>query len=251
MIFTSLSSFDSLVSGKMDDILNIFSIEIIAALLLVVIGTISLLGRFFTSSGSSDTAVLLLGPCGSGKTSLFSHLRARPRPDTVTSQTVNRTVICLDEKKNQQKIEIIDYPGHPRLWAGAASIVPKVSKIIYLVDACKDPSCLKRVAEHLYDLLVLKNLPRSARMLICRNKTDGSVLIDDECLEATLNKEIDLLRKSRAQELEGENAADQFLGFDDEHAFDLKIHAPISIDFGSCSVVKSRISDIEKFLRSS
>ena len=182
----------------MDGFLNIFSIEIIAALLLVVIGTISVLRRFLTPSNSSETAVLLLGPCGSGKTSLYSHLRARPRADTVTSQTVNRTIICLDEKK---KVEIIDYPGHPRLWAEAASIVPQVSKIIYLVDACKDPCCLKRVAENLYDLLVLKNLPRSTRMLICRNKTDGSVLINQESLETTLNKEIDLLRKSRAQEL--------------------------------------------------
>ena len=228
-------------------------VELAATILVVLIATLYLLRwtyRFFFSNDSrheSDGIILLLGPCGSGKTSLF-YLWSRSDSGsqkpllTVTSQSVNRGHVL------PENLEVVDYPGHPRLWHGALSLVPRAHKIVFLIDATSNINTLKLVAESIYDVLVVKELSPSTRVLICRNKTDLKSAISQEDLVATLNKQIETLRKSRAQELEGDNAADQFLGFDDE-PFDLTLHSPISIEFGACSVRKGKIGDIERFLR--
>ena len=225
---------------------NVSYVELVAALLLVIIGSVALARWTFSAVTRSKKGdlILLLGPCGAGKTSLF-YKWSEPsltRPLTVTSQSANRG--------NFFNHQVIDYPGHPRLWHGVLALLPKTSRIVYLLDATADETQLKPIAENLYDLLVSKHLQSSrCRMLICLNKTDASKKSLQETLVA-LNKEMDTLRTSRAQELEGDNAADQFLGFEDE-PFDLKEHAPIKVEFGTCSVLKSRISEIETFIRCS
>jgi signal recognition particle receptor subunit beta len=67
-----------------------------------------------------NKAILLLGPCHSGKTVLFHHLRDGKFVETVTSMKETQEMFPLNEKywPNTQidaTITLVDYPGHERL----------------------------------------------------------------------------------------------------------------------------------------
>jgi signal recognition particle receptor subunit beta len=191
-------------------------------------------------NGAKADIALLLGPCDAGKTSLFLTWSMPGKlQKTVTSQSANRGRVLPN-----CALEIVDYPGHPRLWHGALAMLPRVHKIVYLIDSSAVD--VKSVSENLYDLMVSKNLRDDCKLLICRNKTDSrKKIICEDDLVKSINSEIEKLRKSRAQSLDGEQ--ENYLGLVDED-FDLRTHAPISVAFASSSVKSKRIEEIESFL---
>lgn len=218
-------------------------IEILVALALVVIATIYLITLVFGKSRHGPEVTLLVGPCGSGKTTLFYKWT---KPDmkvrTVTSQSVNRA------KYNNK--ELVDYPGHPRLRGGIGAILPRANRIVFLVDSAT-PSLdeYNLAAEFLYDLLVHPALRRDARMMIACNKSDLKCARDANEMKKILDLQIERLRKSRMEGfLEGDNAVDQYLGVDGEE-FDLVGHSPIPVEFATASVAQSKVSDIQVFIR--
>ena len=210
---------------------------LVGLLLLVLIFRTVFSGK---RNGSKGDIALLLGPCDAGKTSLFlSWSMPGKLQKTVTSQSPNRGRVLPN-----CALEIVDYPGHPRLWHGALSMLPRVHKIVYLIDSSAVD--VKSVSENLYDLMVSKNLREDCQLLICRNKTDSrKKIISQDDLVKSINSEIEKLRKSRAQSLDGEQ--ENYLGLVDEE-FDLRTHAPISVAFASSSVKSKKIDEIESFL---
>ena len=223
-------------------------VEIITALLLVLLVSLLLVRIVFARKASHRTPdlILLLGGCGSGKTSLFYRWSSPGHKiATVPSQTANRGKVLPNST-----LEVVDYPGHPRLRTGLAPLLARAGKIVYLVDAAAGIDSLKAVAEDIFGLLVAKTLRPDAQLLVCCNKADLPRAQSPSAVEKILNAEIERLRTSRTQELEGENAADNYLGVDDEK-FDIRSHAPVPVSFATCSVATGRIEDIESFLSSS
>ena len=219
--------------------------ELAAAALAILIATLLFVRVLFGGKGKrslprADLA-LIVGQSGSGKSALFFHWSMPgTKLQTITSQSTNRGKVlsgcCL---------EIVDFPGHPSLWQGALSLLPRAKKIVYLIDATADKVKLKAVAENLYDLLAAKTLRNDTQLLICRSKTDLKEAKPLESILKTVNDEIELLRTSRSRALEA-NEID-WLGVDDEK-FDLKTQCPIDVSFGSASLKNSDIGDIESFL---
>lgn len=220
-------------------------IDVLVTLIVVILATVFLLRKClvgYSSNRARGDLALILGPCGSGKTSLFMHWSLPgSKVKTVTSQSPNRGKVLTG-----CPLEIVDFPGHPRLWHGALSLLPRSQKIVYMIDSTSTD--LKVVAESLYDIFVARGLRSDCKLMICRNKTDLSKsCMSESDIVSTLTSEIEKLRKSRSQALDGENAHEQYLGVLDE-PFDISLHAPIDVTFGSSSVTTNKIAEIESFL---
>jgi signal recognition particle receptor subunit beta len=220
-------------------------IDIIVAVIVIAFATMLLLRKCVFGKSSNRTRgdlALVLGPCGSGKTTLFMRWSLpNSQVKTVTSQSANRGKVLTG-----CPLEIVDFPGHPRLWHGALSLLPRAQRVVFIIDATS--SDMKAVAESLYDIFVAQGLRDDCKLMICRNKTDISKsCVSESQLVNTINTEIEILRKSRPQALDGENGHDQYLGVLDE-PFDISLHAPIDVSFGSSSVAKNKIAEIESFL---
>jgi signal recognition particle receptor subunit beta len=219
--------------------------EILIAAIAIIIGTVVLLGIFVAGkkavSYKKGDLGLILGPCGAGKTSLFYRWSLPETAiKTVTSQAPMRGRVLKGSS-----IEIVDFPGHPRLRHGALSLLPRSQKIVFLLDSTSKD--LKVAAEQLFDVFVSKELRTDAKLLICRNKVDLRNSKSESVLLGELNDEFEKLRGSRAQQLDGDSAHDQYLGVADE-PFDIKVHCPIDVEFGSISVAKGDLNDVEAFL---
>ncbi len=223
---------------------NLNSSGILIAVIIILVTLFLLVKTRKGSKGLSDVT-LLMGPSGSGKTSLFYSWALKGTKDikTVTSQSINRGMF-LDKCDT----EVIDCPGHPRLKIMGLKFVPRAKNIVYLIDG-NDPESIRSAGEQIYDILIAKGLRASTRMLLCKNKTDAQKCVSTERMLELINSEIEKLRTSRAQELEGDNAVDHYIGEEGE-PFDILTHAPIDVQVASSSVKKRQTSEIESFLHS-
>ena len=135
----------------------------VVALLLFTLLLAALLSRAFAQRSRRD-AVLLLGPCGAGKTALFGRVRflrslrcvlavlrlhsrlatSRAAPQlrdglfsaTVTSMAVNeaRVVVRAPGGGGTRVQRLVDLPGHPRLRGLLDEAAPAARALVYLVD---------------------------------------------------------------------------------------------------------------------
>jgi len=234
-----------IISGTHDLINKATTTELAVAIIAVLLVSI-LLFKLMSSTTKSLTSkkgslALIMGPSGSGKTALF-YKWSMPeiKVKTVTSQALQRGKVLACSS-----LEIVDYPGHPRLGLGVLSLLDKAQKIVFLLDTSAGD--FKLAAEQLYELLVAKELRPDAKLMICRNKTDLKESKSEQAIVRILNEELEKLRNSRTQHLEGEHPTEQYLGVSDEK-FDLMIHSPVDVVFGSISVSKGKVEDVEMFL---
>jgi GTPase SAR1 family protein len=97
--------------------------EIIVTLLLLLIGIIV----FYYKRKTKDT-ILLIGPCGAGKTR-FLHKLLGQDPQTVTS--IKERVVQLGKKR------IVDLPGHERLSFLKQAYLPQTASCILFCSTTK------------------------------------------------------------------------------------------------------------------
>ncbi|KAG8345413.1 putative ADP ribosylation factor family Signal recognition particle [Trypanosoma vivax] len=108
--------------------------------------------------------LLLLGPCGSGKTTLFAQLVARKRISARTSMQPNRAVMrfkadaASDDEEGPQTspgacMTVVDFPGHRRLRCSIDQELEEAKKVVIVVDSVtiQDP---QGGAEALAELVV-------------------------------------------------------------------------------------------------
>lgn len=204
-----------------------------------------------------DKSLVLLGPCGSGKTSLWYFLR---NPDKGTSLPLVSSLKILrdafglklttdtDNNTTTLRIEVIDVPGHQSLRRAGYDLASEANAVIYMIDGT-DKAALKEAAEHLYDLWLqpeIYNSSKQKKLLICANKSDR-MSRGLRHLREDLEREIERMRKSRAVNFEGESAADSYLGVEGE-SFQLE-HAPTETEICAVSVKSGKIEPVWTFLR--
>ncbi|CAE7559768.1 Srprb, partial [Symbiodinium microadriaticum] len=208
-------------------------------------------GSGIRSRRSRGNAALILGPCGSGKTSVFFRLRDGEEVQTVSSLAPARDSfeIKAGEAEDQKlgPLEVVDFPGHLRMRGKANDMVKEARCIIYLVDA-EDKPKLKDVAEHFYELFTHPDvLELHTPMLVACNKSDLTSARTEKFIVEEIEREIEQMRVSRAATLEGQDQADSYLGVDGEK-FKLLEHAPCPIQTCRISAKKNQLDPLYDFL---
>mmetsp|Transcript_29106 Transcript_29106/g.66970 ORF Transcript_29106/g.66970 Transcript_29106/m.66970 type:complete len:259 (-) Transcript_29106:107-883(-) len=225
------------------------------ALLLFCYVTLQMFLMFVRSSDAKGgrrkrgDKLLLLGQCGSGKTTLFFQLRDQEEVKTVSSLKSFQDKIRISAGEELiAVVDVIDFPGHTRMRARAAELLKEARCVVYLVDA-EDKQRVKDVAEHFYELFtnpVMSSL--RIPMLLAYNKTDLPSARPDKMILQEIEREIEQMRTSRAATLEGQDQADSYLGVDGEK-FKLLEHAPCPIDIVRISAKKRVLDPVYDFIR--
>jgi signal recognition particle receptor subunit beta len=164
------------------------------------------LSQWVLTGGRRQCKALLVGPCGSGKTALFTrvgrvfvglsrlsrkapvwafqpcpHLAARePRVHPRRDQSEGLACLHLPLRHSTSKQTLlVDIPGHPRLRARLlAQHIAEATACVLLIDAITGLTvkCVKEAADHLQILFALTSLlpaRDSPKLLVCLTKTDA------------------------------------------------------------------------------
>lgn len=193
---------------------------------------------WYLKKGSRRQAVLICGPCDSGKTLLFSQMLNNTKVETFTSMKENIGV--LNVPGNGKKPVVIDLPGHERIrYKCLDKQKDSAMGIIYLLDAATITKGIRDATEFLFRILsdptIYSN--RTPVLVIC-NKQDMDKAKAAAVIERELAKEIGLLRETHAGNLQGTDGSTVnqiFLGKRDKDFSFADLKAPV--DFCETSVL--------------
>uniref|UniRef100_A0A667XG49 Signal recognition particle receptor subunit beta n=1 Tax=Myripristis murdjan TaxID=586833 RepID=A0A667XG49_9TELE len=211
----------------------IFIIGIIVALAVVVITFVFL--KYFLSSKTVRSAVLLVGLCDAGKTLLFSRLLSGKFKRTQTSIT--------DKQLMGSTWTLIDLPGHDSLRPQYMEKFKSAARaIVFVVDSAIFQKEVRDVAEFLYFLLtdpvIIRNAP--ALLLAC-NKQDITMAKSAKLIQQQLEKELNTLRVTRSAALssqDGSVGGSVYLG---KKGKDFEFsQLPMKVEFLECSARGSK-----------
>nr|CAD7572077.1 unnamed protein product [Timema californicum] len=203
--------------------------------IIVAIGVILLTLIVFVvwrSRKQSRRGVLLVGLCDSGKTLLFTRLLHDKFVLTHTSIKEN----VGDYVVNNRSLRVIDIPGHERQRSKFLDQYKPVARaIIFVVDSVSIQKEIRDVAEYLYTLLsdpvFSSNCPP---FLILCNKQDVTMAKGIPVIKTLLEKEMNLLRKTKTSQLESTNETSNnnntFLGKQGKE-FEFSHLAPLRVEF--------------------
>nr|XP_053634963.1 signal recognition particle receptor subunit beta-like [Cherax quadricarinatus] len=208
---------------------NIFLVQVVVAVIIGVV-TLVILWRLFRAT-SKRRAVLLMGLCESGKTQLFSQLCYGTDVISVTSikESVGEYVT------GKKSLPVYDLPGHERIRFAAFEKVKKLARgIIFVLDSATAQKDVRDVAEFLYTILcdgIVQS--KVSRVLVVCNKQDLKLARAAPLIQKTLEKEMNLLRVTSANQLqsvgEGSNN-NSFLGRQGQD-FEFSHLGPLKVEF--------------------
>jgi len=176
---------------------------IFVALAVVFVTVLISLIVWFLKKGSRRQAVLICGPCDSGKTLLFSQLLHKTKVETFTSMKENVGVLNIPE--NRKKPVVIDLPGHERIrYKCLEKQKDSAMGIIYVLDAATITKGIRDATEFLFRILSDPTIHsnRTPVLVIC-NKQDLTLAKGSSVIQRELSKEIGLLRDTQAGTLQG------------------------------------------------
>jgi len=174
----------------------------------VVVGLITLLIIWlFVKRKSLGREVMICGVSDSGKTMLISGLVANKRVETYTSMMENKLEFL--PSPNSKPLSLVDIPGHERLRVAAADKwVASARGMIFVVDCGTITKQVRDVAEYLHALLSNPTFHSNrAPVLVVCNKQDHSLAKSASVVRSALEKEIDKVRVSRSNQLEGQEGS--------------------------------------------
>jgi len=171
----------------------------------IVVGLITLIIIWFwTSRRRLGRDVLICGSCDSGKTTLLSQLVSSKPVETYTSMKEN--VHLYTNVQGNVPLTLVDIPGHERIrgpivekWAAGAR------GIIFVIDSNTVTKQVRDVTEFLYSVLTVSSIQsnRPSVLVLC-NKQDMGLAKSSQVIKGLLEKEIDKVRVSRNNQLEGQ-----------------------------------------------
>ncbi|XP_023995431.1 signal recognition particle receptor subunit beta [Salvelinus sp. IW2-2015] len=218
----------------------IFIIGIIVSLAVVVISFV--LFKYFLSSKTVQSAVLLVGLCDSGKTLLFSRLLSGKFNKTQTSITDNSAPYKAKNEKGSSWT-LIDVPGHDSLRPQYVEKFKSAARaIVFVVDSAIFQKEVRDVAEFLYFLLtdsaVSRNVPS---LIVACNKQDITMAKSAKLIQQQLEKEMNTLRVTRSAALgtqDGSAGSSVHLG---KKGKDFEFsQLPMKVEFLECSARGSK-----------
>jgi signal recognition particle receptor subunit beta len=147
--------------------------------------------------GGNYKKLLIVGPCGSGKTVMFHQLVNGEAPPlgSVASMQHNEG-ICHQVKS----LKVIDIPGHERLKKLRDEQLKDCGAVLFVVDSCVVEPQRTEAAEDLFEVLTHPNVAKKKLpIMIACNKSDleNNSHSLDFC-RRTLDRQLDAMRKTRA-----------------------------------------------------
>uniref|UniRef100_A0A8C6WKN3 Signal recognition particle receptor subunit beta n=1 Tax=Neogobius melanostomus TaxID=47308 RepID=A0A8C6WKN3_9GOBI len=218
----------------------VFLIAIIVALAVVVITCVFL--KYFLTSKTVRSSVLLVGLCDSGKTLLFSRLLSGKFKRTQTSITDSSAPFKTKNEKSSTWT-LIDLPGHDSLRAQYLEKFKSAARaIVFVVDSAIFQKEVRDVAEFLYVLLTDNVIFRNAPIiLVACNKQDITMAKSAKLIQQQLEKELNTLRVTRSAALssqDGSIGGSVYLGKKGKD-FDFS-QLPMKVEFVECSARGSK-----------
>ncbi|XP_034024212.1 signal recognition particle receptor subunit beta isoform X1 [Thalassophryne amazonica] len=233
----------------------VFVIGVIVALAAVIVTCVFL--KYFITSKSVRSAVLLVGLCDAGKTLLFIRLLSGKFKQTQTSIADNSAPYKAKNDRGSTWT-LIDLPGHDSLRPQYVEKFKSAARaIVFVVDSAIFQKEVRDVAEFLYVLLTDTVICRNAPMLVVAcNKQDITMAKSAKLIQQQLEKELSTLRVTRSAALssqDGSVGGSVYLG---KKGKDFEFtQLPMKVKFVECSAHDSKgedgdadISSLEKSL---
>jgi signal recognition particle receptor subunit beta len=184
----------------------------------------------------------VLGCCGSGKTRLCYKVCTGDDVDTVTSMEAHSLQMELPSSRS---VEVVDFPGHPRLRSGLAKELQSAHCIIFVVDSAALASTARAAAEMLFDVLTDPAIERCKGLLVVCNKSDKAPGRDSR-VRAALTRELEALRGTRGTVA---GSDDNFLPLGRHgQPLDLNIDSPCPLSIDTCSALSGNVSCVSNFV---
>ncbi|XP_051935260.1 signal recognition particle receptor subunit beta [Hippocampus zosterae] len=231
----SLEPYIESMRQQLEDQDQIFLIGVLVALAVVLITCVFL--KYFLTSKTVRSAVLLVGLCDAGKTLLFSRLLSGKFKRTQTSITDSSAPYKVINERNTIWT-LIDLPGHESLRSQYLEKFKSAARaIVFVVDSAIFQKEVRDVAEFLYvlltDAVLCKNTPT---FLVACNKQDITMAKSAKLIQQQLEKELNTLRVTRSAALssqDGSGGGSVYLG---KKGKDFEFsQLPIKVEFLECS----------------
>ncbi|XP_056139156.1 signal recognition particle receptor subunit beta [Lampris incognitus] len=164
--------------------------------------------KYFLTSKTVRSAVLLVGLCDSGKTLLFSRLLSGKYKRTQTSITDSSAPYRAKNDRGTTWT-LIDLPGHDSLRAQYMEKFKSAARaIVFVVDSALFQKEVRDVAEFLYflltDIVISRNAPA---LLVACNKQDITMAKSAKLIQQQLEKELNTLRVTRSAALSSQDGS--------------------------------------------
>mmetsp|Transcript_1155 Transcript_1155/g.2052 ORF Transcript_1155/g.2052 Transcript_1155/m.2052 type:complete len:258 (-) Transcript_1155:164-937(-) len=214
----------------------------------VVLALLLTIFKYFNGPKGGD-AFLIIGPCGSGKTSLFLQLfKGNLQQGTMTSMQPNEATFSLPGTK--ESLHLVDMPGHSRLRSLVDRRLPHARAIILMVDAVDFMPTARTTADMLYDLLSKSKIQKSRTpVLIACNKTEVTSAHTVEFIRKRLEKELDHLRGTRATMQDTTKSGSEELPIGKKGKPFTFAHCTNLVTFAGVSVAQNELGPVVDFIR--
>ncbi|KOX70646.1 Signal recognition particle receptor subunit beta [Melipona quadrifasciata] len=231
------------VKSLTDHNINSQFMAVLAAVIAIIVTIV--LFAIWNRKRSIGNNILLTGLSDAGKTLIYARLLCSKFVKTHTSVKENIGDIII----NNHSLKIVDIPGHECLRYKVFDQFKLSTKgLVYVIDSVTFQKDIRDVAEFLYNLLSDSAIQKKPVLILC-NKQDQTMAKGITVIKTLLEKEMNLLRTTKANQLEATDASitNVFLG-KQEKDFDFS-HLDTNIEFAECSAYNkdSEISaDIEQ-----
>jgi signal recognition particle receptor subunit beta len=242
---STLDSLTDLVEGFLPESIDkSVALGVVVAIVVVAATVVFLMARKTVAvvAGTSGNTILLAGPMGSGKTTLFQQLVFGKTRPTVTSQEAN--------EGKYKDVSVVDFPGHDSQWPATMERLGSAKAVVFVINS-KKPN-VKVCAQKMYD--VLSNPGAKARhlpILVVLNQMDSK---DKEVpFEGIVDELTDELQShdemsDTIEDTDG-NTIEQTLTDSDE-PFSFKL-SPCRVSFASvCAKQANRLGPLTEFFDS-
>ncbi len=198
--------------------------------------------------------VLLVGPSGAGKTTLFLRLRGRKKGRTVTSMAPNRGPV------GDHGVHVVDIPGHPRLADSYfQSEVGNCKGVVAVVDAMDFNATKEEFARHMYRLLTSPVIRgRGIPILVACNKSDGGAKAHssdfirkrtEKLIQQLYEADVGDSMRNDAGALEHNILSGDGGDFSFEKLLqNRRFHRPVEVQFHATSASEGDIGTVERFI---